>query len=51
MRNITFNKILFFGFKKEKRETLNIRKINYVIKYVNLIKGTRKALLIINLIN
>ena len=46
-----FNKNFFFRFKKEKRKILNVRKINYIVKYVSLIKETRKSLLIINLIN
>ena len=50
-RNVTFNEKLFFGFKKEEREILNVREINRIVKYVNLTKGTRKPLLIINLIN
>ena len=49
--NITFNKELFFGFKKEEREALNVGEINYIVKYVNLIKGAYKPLLVINLIN
>ena len=50
-RNVTFNKELFFGSKKEEREALNVKEINRIVKYVNLTKGTRKPLLIINLIN
>ena len=51
IRNITFNEEFFFGFKKEKRETLNVGEINCMVKYINLIKKTRKPFLIINLIN
>jgi len=51
IRNVTFNKELFFGSKKKEREALNVGEINYIVKYVSLIKGARKPLLIINLIN
>ena len=51
IRNVTFNEEFFFRFKKEEREALNIREINCIVKYVNLTKGVRKPLLVINLIN
>jgi len=50
-RNVTFNKKLFFGSKKEEREALNVGEINYIVKYVNLTKEVRKPFLVINLIN
>ena len=50
-RNVTFNEELFFGFKKEEREALNVGEINRVVKYVSLTKEARKPLSVIDLIN
>jgi len=50
-RNVTFNEELFFKSKKEEKKALNVGEINRIVKYISLTKGTRKPLLVINLIN